>query len=265
MNLMFMETIAITTARERIDLANSYPRSADLNRLESPFLSSDDFLEHTYGITPSLASMVFSINELWHCARHCDDSDILGEVQHKIKQLADEIEAWDPSLETFASVVSGGIASATLLRSLSRAFWYAIRIYFRACFIPRFWAWESMPAVLSECALLALEQSEDLRSLMSMTGTSLSWPAFIGACEAPASLRNRWTRYWEILLKHKIGTQEAAWKVVQEVWRQQDCSSEQPSIATTMSAWSGTLKDFEAVEPSWAVIIRSSGLAIVAL
>ena len=79
---------------------------------------------------------------------------------------------------------------------------------------------------LSDLTLLALEQSELARTPDLEAGAPLSWPAFVAACEAPPAARQRWTKYWQTLLKHQIGTKKTIWEIVQEVWRRRDSAQE---------------------------------------
>jgi arginine metabolism regulation protein II len=263
---MFMDTIANTTATDWMEPRHFPQYSNTPVLLDVPFEATDTFLEHSYGITTSIASMIYSTNKIWLYAQGLTDIGPLpsSEVNHSLATLAEQLETWAPSSENYTSFAGDDAMHMPLLKSLSTSIYYATRIYFHSCFRFNSTRHNSMPTRLSDLTLMALEQSESVRSPSSKAGAPLSWPAFIAACEAPPALRGRWTQYWQTLLKHQIGTQQAAWEIVQEVWRKKEIEElggcemgyEAPVLAT--------LETCQVVEPAWISVIRDYGITIFA-
>jgi arginine metabolism regulation protein II len=267
MDSLFLDTIALATqVHDTTQL--QYPRYTELPVLmDNPFLVTDDSLEHTFGITPSIATMIYRTHKIWFYAqgRTCLPDLPEDEVNDSLAKLAEGFETWDPDLETYASVVGDDIKNLALLRSLSTSFYYSARIYFHCCFRFGSSCYDSTPARLSDLTLMALEQSELDRPPASKHGTPLSWPAFVAACEAPPTLRARWTCYWQTLLLHGIGTQQAAWRIVQRVWEKKNNSLSKDTGWGDEDVVLGYFNTFQVIEPSWVSVIRQSGLTIVAL
>ena len=53
------------------------------------------------------------------------------------------------------------------------------------------------------------------------------WPGFIAACEAEANEQPLWRAWWIGVRQYRIGSIQALWDVVQEVWRRQQHDSSQ--------------------------------------
>ncbi|KIW64181.1 hypothetical protein PV04_09134 [Phialophora macrospora] len=261
---IFMDTIALTTANH-LDIMFGFPAySTKPILLDTPFTTADIFLEHTYGVTPSVASMVYVTNKIWLYAQSRTNFQDLSpcEVDDSLKSLTEQLDTWSPASESYASVAVDDNSTNSLLRCLSTAFHCAARIYFLSCFRVHPSRHDpSMLAHLSELTLAALEQSYHARPAKSRAGASLSWPAFVAACEAPPTAWQRWTRYWQTLLSNQIGTQQAAWEIVQEVWRRKDKACTQVSKTPTLARLGTT----HVIEPSWASVIRDNGIAIIAM
>ena len=234
--------------------------------LDTPFSGEDTFLEHTYGVTSSIASMVYSINKIW---LYTSGRTRIGpltpqETEYSLASLAEQLESWSPSTELYASVLGDESVNSSLLESLSTSFYYAARIYFHSCFRFNDVRQDMMPARLSDLTLMAYEQSELARMPASKGGAPLSWPAFVAACEAPSHLRERWTHYWQSLLRHGLGTQQAAWQVVQEVWKTKDAEREEHFNDRNKKRVLARFTSFDVIEPSWTSVVRDSGATIFA-
>jgi len=261
-----MDTIAMTTASSRTGRWHFGTYSDRPILLDTPFSGEDTFLEHTYGVTSSIASMIYSINKIWlYTSGRTRIGDLTTqEVEFSLASLAEQLETWSPSTEIYASVLGDDNFNTSLLESLSTSFYYAARIYFHSCFRFNDTRQDSMPARLSDLTLMAYEQSELARIPASKAGAPLSWPAFVAACEAPLHLRERWTSYWQSLLRHGLGTQQAAWQVVQEVWKSKDAEFDGEAMVVDDGRILARFDAFDVIEPSWAGVIRDNGITIFA-
>jgi arginine metabolism regulation protein II len=263
---MFMDTIANTTATDWAE-PRHFPRYSDQPvLLDVPFEATDTFLEHSYGITTSIASMIYSTNKIWLYTQGLTDIGPLSteEINDSLAHLAEQLERWAPSSEDYTSFSGADAVQMPLMKSLSTAIYYATRIYFHSCFRSNSTHQNSMPTRLSDLTLMALEQSESVRGPTIKAGAPLSWPAFIAACEAPPALRGRWTHYWQTLLKHQIGTQQAAWEIVQEVWRRKEVDEQGGLVMGYEAPVLATLDSCQVVEPAWISVIRDFGITIFA-
>ncbi|KAF2007285.1 hypothetical protein P154DRAFT_614685 [Amniculicola lignicola CBS 123094] len=269
-NSFFIEMIALTTAHHRPELwqFSSYVDAASL--IDTPFATTDTCLEHTYGITSSIASTIFLINKFWYYTNSATIYDELYacELGHAIAAVAIELRTWTPLSESYASVAIEENTSLSLAMSLASSFCYSALIYFHSCFLfdpPQ--SDESLFSRLSHDTLLALERAECESIQMSKVGAMISWPAFVAGCYSPPELRQRWTRYWSTLLKFRIGSIQAAWEIVQRVWRKERreetaTTEDRSQVYVTEQA---TFETYCCIEPIWTWFVKDSGATIVAL
>lgn len=264
---VFMDTIALTTASHRAGWWG-FPKYSDKSvLLDHPFLETDNFLEHTYGITPSIASMIYLTNKIWLYTQARTNHEVLSpsEVKDSLQNLAEQLETWSSVQEVYTSMVPDDQSNILLVKALSTAFCSAAQIYFVSCFTIDSTCddFETLD-VLSELTLTKLEEAEQIKFSTSNMGAALSWPAFVAACESPPHLHKRWTEYWEKLLQHRIGSQQVAWEVVQMVWKK-DTEENDPKLSTSESLPLATSCLYTVTEPSWASVIRDNGITVVAM
>lgn len=269
-NSFFLQMIALTTAHHRPELwyFPAYYGTASL--FDNPFDITDTCLEHTYGITSSIASSIFLINKLWHYANNLPpvNESFASELGDALNILAKKINSWTPLSDPFSSIAAQDITTMSLARNLATSFCYSTLIYFHCCFVfnpPQ--SDRSMFSRLSLQTLLALERAEVETHSVKNTGAPISWPAFVAACKAPSELRQRWTKYWSALLSYQIGSQQAAWQIVQEVWRREDAGAEaaESGVIPLHAVQQVTSGTYQISEPVWTNVVKESGVTILAL
>ncbi|KIV83894.1 hypothetical protein, variant 3 [Exophiala sideris] len=268
-NSAFIATLAQTTTHHPPPFINLLESNQD-SLFESPFKTSDTSLEFTYGITSTTASFMYLTNKFWQCAHSAASFGltVLGEITDAILTLSCLIESWTPSLEPFTSIPANDTASLALARDLAMSFNYAARIYFRSCFnLERSSARSATRAELSELTLMALEKAETNKNMTSRSskfgvkGASISWPAFVAACEAPPELRPRWAEYWECLINYRIGNLTVVWSIVKDVWK----STDQGSNANGFQSPPNNAESFQLTEPKWSKVLREANFSILAI
>ncbi|KAK4947610.1 hypothetical protein LTR10_013556 [Elasticomyces elasticus] len=268
-NSAFIATLAQTTTHHPPPYINLVEfKQASL--FESPFRTDDTSLEFTYGITSTTASFMYLTNKFWQCAHSAASFGltVLSEITDAILTLSCLIESWTPSLEPFTSIPANDTASLALARDLAMSFNYATRIYFQSCFsLESSSARSATRAELSELTLMALEKAETNKNMTSRSskfgvkGASISWPAFVAACEAPPELRPRWAEYWECLINYRIGNLTVVWGTVKDVWK----STDQGSNADDFQSPPNNAETFQLTEPKWSKVLREANFSILAI
>jgi hypothetical protein len=264
---LFLTTIAQTTAHHRPELWH-FPTYSDKSSLfDTPFTAADTCLEHTYGITSSMASAIYLINKFWHYARSVtfrkeSFTDVLVPA---VATLTARLDSWTVHSELFTSVAADDNATLSLAKHLAKSFYHSTQIYLHCCF-------KSEPqydqidfSYLSKQTLIALEQAEVEKLSVSRAGASISWPALVGACLAPTELRTRWTKYWNKLLGYQIGHMQATWEIVQEVWKKVDSETVNGSGAQLPAATIPDSGSYQSLEPIWVSVLSKKDIAILAV
>jgi hypothetical protein len=263
----FLTTIAQTTAHHRPELWHFPSYSDNASLFDTPFTAADTCLEHTYGITSSIASIIYLINKFWHYVRAgtlTDDSftDMLAPA---IATLVAKLNSWTAYSELFTSVTTDDSATLSLARYLATSFYCSTQIYFHCCFKSNSQRDRSELLHLSNLTLLALERAELEKLSMPRAGASISWPALVGACVAPTELRRRWTKYWNKLLSYQIGHTQATWEIVLEVWKEVDTKVVKSTDVQLPAALPVDFGRYQASEPIWTSILRNRDIAILAI
>lgn len=263
----FLTTIAQTTSHHCPGQWHFPPYSSAASLFDTIFTSTDICLEHTYGVTSSIATIIYLINKFWHYANSASLPNQVFELElaGALSTLALKLKTWTSHSEPFKSISTDDVATLSLARHLATSFHCSAQIYFQSCFkFNPSQSDRSLISSLSNETLLALEQAELQKLSVLHAGASICWPAFVAACEAPAELRSRWTKYWNSLMSYRLGNLQVAWEVVQETWRKTDGEVETSAIQlhTDMMGYEGT---YRIMEPVWTSILRDRGITILAI
>jgi hypothetical protein len=266
---LFLTTVAQTTAHHRSELWHFPAYSGTASLFDTPFTDTDTCLEHTYGITSSIASTIYLINKFWQYANSITlvDGPFAYELACALATLAENLSSWTPNSELFTSFAANDSATLSLARDLATSFYCSTQIYFHCCFeLSPSPHTQSVILRLSRRTLLALERAELEKLSVSRAGASICWPAFVAACVAPSGLRKRWTAYWGTLLSYRIGSFQAVWEIVQEVWKSKDANvMENNDIGLRAIRLAAGSVTYQAIVPLWTSILRESEVAILAV
>ncbi|KAJ5594805.1 uncharacterized protein N7459_001013 [Penicillium hispanicum] len=185
---------------------------------ESYFQADDRSLEHMYGVTPALGNML---------QRACDISQYLAHHDHESslqffeasEALKIDLLAWKLDPDQF-SLLGSEKTMVEIARCQARAFHSAVLIFFYRTIEMN----SSLDMEHEVCSILQnLTHAEDLKD-QYMKGEKrtapMSWPAFIGACDATD--RQPWVAWWTQIQDYNIGNFKRQWEVVQELWKIMD-------------------------------------------
>ncbi|KAL4890660.1 fungal-specific transcription factor domain-containing protein [Aspergillus ambiguus] len=224
----FMNMLSQSTAPYTIPKL-SFGGSESLGELlkSSPFLPDNHTLEFTYGATATLASYLYLTISLSQSFAYFEVNDLPPppNLQKTCTTLFNAISSWSICQETFASLSETDYETRSLITCYATAFHAAAMIYFHT--ILRYPASHSNMKTYNQICVSNLLAAEALK-LADHAKKSwnvmapIVWPGFIAACEASASERFLWRKWWTVTQKYCIGSIETLWAVVQEVWKESD-------------------------------------------
>lgn len=213
--------------------------SASVDPSLSSFCTDDQSLEHTYGISATLAHyMDLTILRSQHLDYYREQNlPPPASLLHAIAAIHDGVTTWSIQNEPLASVNEDDHETRSLVTCHVLAFHAALVIYFYArtnwpdCSSRDQSSLHTM--VTSESAMrhynrICVTNLLAAEALKSSCGSRVGWnamapivwPGFIAACEAEPDEQPLWRTWWISVQWYSIGSIERLWDVVQEVWRQ---------------------------------------------
>lgn len=228
----FLTTLSQTTS---FDLPNIPWTRAEPS---SNIPTNDYSLEFTYGITSTLATFMRLISKLsQHVGYYtCAGLPLPVPLQVACADLSMQLDAWEIHSEPLTSMATSSTTTKLLARHHINAFYFALKIYFttRVALSSTI----SLAALSSTVAhhLLAIEDLKTSKRYGSRPTASVAWPGFIASCEAGPADRVVWQRWWETMMRYRIGNIARLWKVVQKSWQARDGGDMETP------AWMGVLR-----------------------
>ncbi|CAG9947780.1 unnamed protein product [Clonostachys rosea f. rosea IK726] len=238
----------LRTLSDSLDVSNEpLPWSRDIYNAPL-FLGDGSTLEFTYGVTAKLAGF---IRQTCILARNTayyrsNDTDLPDEFLAAREQLLARISEWHISQEPLVSFSKSDDITLLLISKHILAFATSIRIYYHTRVLP---CDQDTLQFLVRSVASQLTEIEDIKKRTGynvIPTATISWPGFIASCQASASDRPVWAKWWNQMLEYRIGNISNLWTVVQETWALQD-------------------SELDDGEPYWAVVLRRRGTRILAI
>ncbi|KIX03150.1 uncharacterized protein Z518_06701 [Rhinocladiella mackenziei CBS 650.93] len=208
-------------------------------------------LEFTYGITPTLANLMQRIVALsQHISYYVSNSTAFPpSLVSACLHLSDNLSRWSIDAEPLSHLFSDTDTDVTALLAKNHilAFAHGLRVYYHTRILSC--TPSDMALYLDRVAnyLIDIEEIKTRAGYDSNIAATITWPGFIASCEAKRGpQRDVWYRWWNGMLKYRIGNIAQLWNVVQEAW---------------------ALRDEEGVTevPAWMPVLRRSGKRILAV
>ncbi|KAJ5120039.1 hypothetical protein N7448_010708 [Penicillium atrosanguineum] len=211
----FLTLLARTTSYQ---LRNAKHQSGFLFD-NSYFHIDDKALEHMYGITPALGNMLQRACDLSEYLSTYNGEDAPVAFFQSSEALKVDLLAWRLDSKQF-SLLGSGIIMAEIARCQARAFHSAVLIFFyRNVEMNRSLELNhEVNSILK--SLTVAENLKDEYMKGEKRSAPMSWPAFIGACDATD--RKPWEEWWTRVQDYRIGNYKKQWEVIQEIWRIMD-------------------------------------------
>lgn len=248
----FLSTLANTTS------VNLPPIPWSDDSLVVPDLSYSnslvtDGLEFAYGITPTLANLMRRVVVLsQHISYYVSNSTHLPpRLTSACMSFSKTLSQWSIDSEPLSNLLSGTEADIDVALLLAKnhilAFAHALRVYYHTRILPC--SPSDMQVYVARVAshLITIEEIKFRAGYDYNIAATITWPGFIASCEAEKGpARDVWYRWWNGMIKYRIGNIAHLWKIVQEAW---------------------TLKDEEGSTelPAWMPVLRRSGKRILAV
>lgn len=221
----FLTLLARTTSHE----IEPRPWPADGTALELfHFCNDERSTEYIYGVTPELGNLLHRTCQLAeHTAfyrRRCEQ--VPAPLQEACQMLRDDISCWTVESGPFLLIQRRERSMFDIAQCQARAFHGAVVLFYLRT-VQNTGGDDGVPAVGVQAVVQAiwenLDKAEDLKDAY-MDGAKrtapMSWPAFIGACEAKD--RRPWVEWWARVQGYGIGNLTRQWRVIQELWEVMD-------------------------------------------
>jgi hypothetical protein len=253
-NSQFLCTVADTTSLDFSPLpwAEETPFLPDFEYNQS---NGGFILEVTYGITPTLLRLMRrSVNLSRNISFYVSNNENFPPAMvSACIALSEAIARWsidsEPLSDLFSSANSGSGAEPALLMARKHvlAFAHCLRVYYHTRILPCTPHEMSHYVSLVADDLMAVEDIKTGAGYDSNVAATITWPGFIASCEAgKGPERDIWYRWWEGMLRYRIGNIAQLWKIVQEAWALRD--------------------DEGSTEvPGWVPVLRRSGKRVLAV
>ncbi|KAH8666955.1 fungal-specific transcription factor domain-containing protein [Xylariales sp. PMI_506] len=229
-----------------------WPLAEDLDAaLDLPLFGSEErSMEYIYGVTPMLGNLLHKTCQI---SEYLDFYSWSGEsipssLREACEVLGWEIIGWDIEADLFSADQPLEGVMLEVIRCQARAFYSALLVfYYRATEASA----KRVTGITTAAANGAagdngdeigasphrgidpaaevrniwqnLESAENLKDAVlggAKRAAPMSWPAFIGACEAQD--RQPWVDWWARVHEYRIGNFVRQWMVVQKVWAAMD-------------------------------------------
>ncbi|VUC32605.1 unnamed protein product, partial [Clonostachys rosea] len=238
----------LRTLSDSLDVSNEpLPWSSDVYNMPL-FLGDGSTLEFTYGITARLAGFIRQTCILARNTAYCKSHTTSppNEFLAAREELLARISEWHISQEPLVSFSKSDDITLLLISKHILAFATSIRIYYHTRVLP---CDQDTLQFLVRSVASHLTEIEDIKKRTGynvIPTATISWPGFIASCQASASDRPVWAKWWNQMLDYRIGNISNLWAVVQETWALQD-------------------SELHDDEPYWAVVLRRRGTKILAI
>jgi arginine metabolism regulation protein II len=212
-----------------------------------PPFYEDGTLETTYGITASLAALIFRITKLAQSIRYYNvhSIDPPPALQVACESLAVSIGSL-PTRQDAAGIPQDCDEHVQiLLMEHIDAFALGIKVYFHVSVVSC--SQERLDKLVQEisCKLNMIEEQKQSTERRYAKTATILWPGFVASCEARKDHRDLWRRWWSDMVSYGIGNIEALWNIVQESWLLRDAGSE--------------------MSPAWLPVLRAKEKFILAV
>ncbi|EXJ87722.1 hypothetical protein A1O1_04647 [Capronia coronata CBS 617.96] len=248
----FLSTLANTTSINLLPI----PWSDD--GLVVPDLSYSnslvtDGLEFAYGITPTLANLMRRVVVLsQHISYYVSNSlPFPPRLISACVSFSETLSQWSIDSEPLSDLLSGTEADIDVALLLAKnhilAFAHALRVYYHTRILPCPPADMQLYVDRVASHLTTIEEIKAGAGYDSNIAATITWPGFIASCEAERGRpREVWYRWWNGMIKYRIGNIAHLWNIVQEAWRLKD-------------------EEGSAEVPAWMPVLRRSGQRILAV
>jgi arginine metabolism regulation protein II len=244
-NSSFLSTVASTTSIELPSIPWEYD-TIDSSDVEEERFNVHNGLEVTYGITYSLARLMRRIvarsqNIAFYVSQ---DMPLPTSLIAACSKLSDDISEWsidsEPLSELFVLDSERDChISLQLARSHLLAFAHSLRVYYHTRILPCSSSEMSHYVEMVAHHLMTIESIKSEANYDSNVAATITWPGFIASCEAKqGSERDVWCRWWNGMLRHRIGNIPHLWNIVQKAWslRDDEGSTEVPGWIPALRA-----------------------------
>lgn len=225
----FLSVVASTTSME-LPLIPWADDSVDSGDLEDEPFGAHHSLEVTYGITYSLARLMRRIvsrsqNISFYASK---DIPLPTSLITACTKLSDEISEWSIDSEPLSELFlldseRDAHTSLLLARSHLLAFAHSLRVYYHTRILPCSSSEMSHYVQVVAQHLMAIEHIKSEANYDSNVAATITWPGFVASCEAKQGQeRDVWRRWWNGMLRHRIGNIPHLWNIVQRAWALRD-------------------------------------------
>jgi arginine metabolism regulation protein II len=231
-----------------------WPVTGDVDSaLDLPLFSADErSMEYIYGVTPMLANMLHKACQLAEYVDYYSLSKfpVPGSLRDACDLLGWEITSWNMEADLFSVNKPSDSMTLEIIRHQARAFHSALLIfYYRGTRIrdnssadtDNYTCVSQYPTINLAAEVRNIWENltlaEDLKDAAlggAKRAAPMSWPAFIGACEAVD--RRPWVEWWTRVQEYRLGNFMRQWKVVEKLWAAVDADE------SAASDWRGTLR-----------------------
>lgn len=228
-NSSFLSTVASTTSMDLPPIPWQ-DDSIDSYDLKDEHYRAHHGLEVTYGITNSLARLMRQIvNRSQNISFYVSkDIPLPTSLITACTNLSEAISQWsieeEPLSELF--LFESDSHSRTSLRLAQQhllAFVHGLRVYYHTRILPCSPSEMSHYVQLVAQNLIAIEVIKSEAKYDSNVAATITWPGFIASCEAKQGQeRDIWYRWWNGMLRHRIGNIPHLWNMVQKAWALRD-------------------------------------------
>ncbi|EXJ82901.1 hypothetical protein A1O3_06717 [Capronia epimyces CBS 606.96] len=248
----FLATLANTTS---IDLPPIPWSDDDLVVPDLSYSNSlvTDGLEFAYGITPTLANLMRRVVVLsQHISYYVSNSlKLPPRLIAACMNFSMALFQWSIDSEPLSNLLCGTDADVDVALLLAKnhilAFAHGLRVYFHTRILPC--APSDMQHYVERVAshVMTIEDIKARAGYDFNIAATITWPGFIASCEAERGRpREVWYRWWNGMVRYRIGNIAHLWMIVQEAWRLKD---EEGSTEV----------------PAWMPVLRRSGKRILAV
>lgn len=244
-NSSFLSTVASTTSMELPSIPWEHD-TIDSSDVEEERFNAHHGLEVTYGITYSLARLMRRIvarsqNISFYVSK---DMPLPTSLIAACTKLSDDISEWSIDTEPLSELFlldseRDRHISLQLARSHLLAFAHCLRVYYHTRILPCSSSEMSRYVEIVAQHLMNIENIKSEANFDSNVAATITWPGFIASCEArQGSERDVWRRWWNGMLRHRIGNIPHLWNIVQKAWslRDDEGSTEVPGWMPALRA-----------------------------
>ncbi|KAJ5666160.1 uncharacterized protein N7477_008608 [Penicillium maclennaniae] len=208
----FLTLLARTTSFEILD--QDWQEGQPL--FENPFFHDcDRSIEYIYGVTPTLCNLLQRTCRIAKYLAARPRHDVPRLVSEACWALKVDILAWELDSDQF-HLEGSETTMIEIARCQAKAFHSALLLFFyRVIGMSSSLDLDHEVSLVLENLTLAEELKNQYMPGEKRNGP-MSWPAFIGSCEATD--RRPWVDWWNGIQEYRVGNFKRQWMVIQEVW-----------------------------------------------